>query len=147
MTGFLNRLQARVDTLSLEGKDTTNAQAALTAAATAIDTAKAAVASQAANTYTAPITTDETTLATTVGGTFQDFKTDLQGVYELIHTAKQTLMKAVREVAKLGGIKSDTSTGSTSGTPVPSVSTTTSPSPTTSTTPVVTEPVSSQSAQ
>jgi len=147
MTGFLNRLQARVDTLTQEGKDTTSAQTALTSAATAIDTAKAAVASQAAKAYTAPITTDETTLGTTVGGTFQQLKTDLQSVYELIHTAKQTLMKAVREVARLGGIKSNTFTGSTSGTPVPSVSTTASPSPSLTTTPVVTEPVSSESAQ
>ena len=141
MSEFLARLQARVASASSEGEDTTKATAALTSAQTAIDTARAAVVAQAAKTYTADVT-DEATLRTQMGGSVTQLITDLKATYDVLNSAKKTLMAAVREVAHLGGIKSDTSTP-VSGTPVPSASA----SPTISTTPVVTEPVSSESAQ
>lgn len=84
LQGFLDKIK----------QSTTSATvvADITAAQTAIDTAKTAVDTQAAKNYTAAIT-DETTLKLNVGATVSQFRLDLVAVYRLVIDAKQAVQK------------------------------------------------------
>ncbi|MBI2611388.1 hypothetical protein HYW54_01435 [Candidatus Gottesmanbacteria bacterium] len=102
MEDILSRLQEKVDTAKNEGKDTTAAQNAITNAQSLIDTAKAAVTEQAGKDYT-PAIPDETTLRAVVGTSMSGLRADLSALHKQVVDAKQAVMKAVMEVAKLRG--------------------------------------------
>lgn len=95
----LVRLQGFLDKI----KQSTTSATILTdisAAQTAIDTAKAAVETQAAKTYIMTIT-DDAKLKLNAGATVSQLRLDLSGVYRLVINAKQTVQKLHTEKPKL----------------------------------------------
>ncbi|OGH16632.1 MAG: hypothetical protein A3C30_04355 [Candidatus Levybacteria bacterium RIFCSPHIGHO2_02_FULL_40_18] len=110
LTDILNRVTEKAAAFKAQGKDTTALDAAITTAANAITTAKNAVDAQKSKEYTANIT-DESTLRNTIGQMVSQFRLDIQAVHKLIVDAKQAVMKAIMEAAKLRG-EDNTATGS-----------------------------------
>jgi len=101
LSSILDRLKQRVDTAKTAGKDTTSLEQAIEAAQTKISEAEAAVTTQAGKVYVAEIV-DETTLRETVGEIVSQFQTELRDVHKLVVDARQVVMNAVKEAAKLG---------------------------------------------
>lgn len=114
---LLDKFSERAATAKTEGKNTTQVDAAITAAETAIASAKEAVATQSAKEYTAEIL-DESTLKNTVGQAVSSLRHDLHAVFEIVKTAKQKVMDVARALAK---INSQDSTATPSATVVPSI--------------------------
>lgn len=106
MEDILGRLQEKVNAFKAEGKDTTNAQNAIDSAQSVIDSAKGAVTAQVGKDYT-PAISDESTLRAVVGTSMSGLRTDLAALHKKVMDAKQAVMKAVSEVAKLRGLKVD----------------------------------------
>lgn len=100
---LLDKFKARAQKARTEGKNTTEVDAAITAAETAINSAKEAVATQAAKQYTAQIT-DETTLKDTVGKAVSSLRHDLHATFDVVKNAKQKVMDVARALAKLHSI-------------------------------------------
>lgn len=103
----LDRLQTILDTISSKsasvkatGVDTSTVDSAVTSAQAAIDSAKAAVSAQAAKTYVLSIP-DSTTLKASIGPTVSEFRTDLSTTFKAVIDAKQAVMKAAMELAKV----------------------------------------------
>lgn len=95
----LARLQGFLDKI----KQSTTSATILTdisAAQTAIDTAKTAVEAQAAKTYVM-IITDDATLKLNAGTTVSQLRLDLSAVYKLVINAKQAVQKLNTEKPKL----------------------------------------------
>lgn len=104
MSELLAKLVDRVASKGTEGKDTTQADAAIASASAAIDTAQAAVDAQKLKDYTVSVSSES--------GVRADAKdargalhTDLQVVRKLVSDAKQAIAAAIRTAATtLGGI-------------------------------------------
>lgn len=84
LQGFLDKIKQSTPSATLS----TN----ITAAQTAIDTAKAAVDAQAAKAYTMTII-DDATLKLNAGATVSQLRLDLTAVYKLVIDAKQAVQK------------------------------------------------------
>lgn len=97
---LLDKFSQRVQVAKNEGKNTTEAEGAVTTAELAINDAKEAVATQSAKDYTVEIV-DETTLKNTVGQQVSSLEHDLKAVFATVKTAKQKVMDVARAVAKL----------------------------------------------
>jgi hypothetical protein len=110
MSAILAKIKTKGAVLKAQGKDTTALDAAIAAAETAIANAQSAVDTQAAKTYTATIG-DDATLKNTIGQMVSGFRLDIMATYKTVIDAKQAVMKALSELAKLGGV-GDTATGS-----------------------------------
>lgn len=94
-TETLNRLQTFLDKFNnsaTEAGKLSDVLANITAAQTAIDTARKAVDAQAAETYTMAIT-DDSTLKLNAGKTMSQFRHDLVAVHKLVIDAKQAVQK------------------------------------------------------
>ncbi len=109
MTKVLERLEAlltkfseKAKTLKGQGVDTASVESAISEAETAIENAKTAVLTQAANEYT-PEITDETTLRQTVGAALKNLQNDLKTTYGVVTDAKRAVMKVAEELAKVRG--------------------------------------------
>ena len=114
---LLDKFSQRVQVAKNEGKNTIEAEAAVTAAELAINDAKEAVATQSAKDYTAAII-DENTLKNNVGQKVSGLEHDLKSVFATVKTAKQKVMDVARAVAKLRSIEK---TATPSATVFPSV--------------------------
>lgn len=97
---YLTKLENKTASYN-EDLNTASADAALVLAQGALTKAETAIATQAGKEYIATIT-DEATLGKTVSATFKSLQTDLQATYKTIADAKAALVKAAREVKKLG---------------------------------------------
>ena len=110
LNDILARVKNRAAAFKVEGKDTTALDAAIVAAEATIATAQNAVDAQKAKEYSANIT-DESTLGNTIGQMVSQFRQDISLVHKLVIDAKQAVMKAIMEAAKLRG-EENTATGS-----------------------------------
>jgi hypothetical protein len=99
---ILNRVKARSVDFKAQGKDTTALDAAVISAESAIAAAQSAVDAQREKEYTANIT-DELTLRNTIGQMVSQFRQDIRAVHKLVVDARQAVMKAIMEAAKLRG--------------------------------------------
>lgn len=97
---IVTKLQTKVAEEKSAGKDTTEAQTAITAAQTVISNAKTAVITQAGKTYTITISTEDK-LRLDVGSTVSTMHADLRTVHKLVTEAKQAVVKAARLVNAL----------------------------------------------
>lgn len=88
-TEVLSKLQQLLDKVSAQATDA-KVLADIKIVQAAIDTAKTAVETQAAKTYTATIT-DETTLRNNVGTTTSQLRQDLMATHKLVVAAKQAV--------------------------------------------------------
>lgn len=100
MTTILNNITQQEQTLKTQGTDTTMLESAIAAAQQAITAADTSVTTQAGKVYTLTITNDAT-LRESVGQTVSQFRTDLSGVYQQVVSAKQAVMQAAMELAKI----------------------------------------------
>ena len=100
---ILEKLVLKAETMKSEGIDTTNAEAAVLEARTAIQAAKDAVATQAAKEYVASITTEET-LKSTVGEAMTRLRKDLNSTHDSVKTAKQKVIDVARLLGKTKGV-------------------------------------------
>lgn len=94
-TEALNKLQSFLDKFNksaTEAGKLSDVLADITAAQTAIDTARTAVDAQAANTYAITIT-DDLTLKVNAGKIMSQFRLDLVAVHKLVVDAKQAVQK------------------------------------------------------
>lgn len=104
LKAILKRVSEKGAVLKSEGKDTSALDRAIASANTAISDAEAAVVAQAGKEYVITIGT-ETTLKTTVGSVVSTFRSDISAVHKTVIAAKQAVMKAAMELAKLRGEK------------------------------------------
>lgn len=100
LTEVLNRIQTKATEAKTAGKDTAEAQTAITTAQAALANAKTAVSTQAGKTYTITISTEDK-LRMDVGTTVSALHTDLRTVHKLVTEAKQAAVKAARLVNAL----------------------------------------------
>lgn len=113
MRSILAKIKEKGALAKTNGKDTTALDAAIASAEIALQTASDAVTAQAGKEYVATIES-ESTLRSTVGTTTKQLESDLKGTHKLVVDAKQAVMNARMELAKITGEKSKT--GSPSGT-------------------------------
>ena len=97
---LLDKFKSRAAKAKAAGKDTTEVDAAITAADLAIANAKDVVATQSAKSYTAKIT-DEKSLKLTVGAAVSSLNHDLHAAFESVKLAKEKVMDVARALAKL----------------------------------------------
>lgn len=90
-------------TAKAAGQNTGAVDTAVSTAQTAIAAAKEAVAAQSAKRYTITVES-EATLRQTAGQTVSQFRADMQATHKLVVNAKQAVMKAAMELAKLRGV-------------------------------------------
>lgn len=106
LTNFITTIEEKVSKAKTDGQDTSLAETAVSNAKTAIDNARSAVATQVATDYTITINT-ENTLRNDVGVITNQFRSDMQATHKAVVDAKQAVMQAAREVAKLRETKPD----------------------------------------
>lgn len=94
LSGVLERIKAKLETLESEGADVSDITALVTSAETAIEEASSVVETQAEKTYTFEIT-DERTLRGVVQPVIQTFRQDLNSTLTAVKSARD----AVREAA------------------------------------------------
>lgn len=106
MSDILNRLDSTVSKASADGKDTTQALAAITSAKSAIDSAKKAVYNQSQKQYNLTVTSESKIKAD--AQTARDgLKTDLKSIHSLVVAARQVVANAISTTkSTLGGKKS-----------------------------------------
>lgn len=102
MSSIISNIKGKAQTFKAAGNNTVALDSAIASAETAISSAQAAVLAQSQKEYTANITTDAT-LRTTIGQMFSQFRQDIIATYQKVVAAKQAVMKAVMEAAKLNG--------------------------------------------
>ena len=100
LESLLDRLSQKVEEAKSAGKDTSGVELAIEAAQTKIDEARAAVITQAGEEYILEIG-EESELRSRVGQTVSEFQEDLRDVHKLVVDAKQAVMNAVKEAAKI----------------------------------------------
>jgi chromosome segregation ATPase len=101
---ILTKIKTKSDAAGAAGKDVSSVNAAITAAQTAIDNAKTAVAAQAAKDYT-PQVTDTATLRQAMGTSAKQLESDLNAAHKTVVNAKTALYAAAKAlVAITGGI-------------------------------------------
>lgn len=106
MESIIERLNLKIVEAEGLGKDVSAAKSLITQAEAAIADAKSAVTEQAGKDYT-PEITDETTLGEVVSTAMTQLRTDLSALHTKVIAAKQSVITAATEVAKLRPVKSD----------------------------------------
>ncbi|MBI4079280.1 MAG: hypothetical protein HY429_03230 [Candidatus Levybacteria bacterium] len=119
MSQALIRIEEKLTTLAQKiaeakasGKDTALSEKALTDAQAALDAAKTAVETQAGKEYIITIDT-EALLRKTVGTTVSQLQKDLRATHKAVVEAKQAAQNVVLELAKLGRVTSEGTTSAT----------------------------------
>lgn len=112
LKNILSKISEKVAVLKTEGKDTTALDSAIDEAEAAIVAAEAAVTVQAGKEYVITLGS-ESALRITVGSVVSSFRGDLRVLHQAITKAKQAVMKAAREVARLRGERVDEPTVTT----------------------------------
>lgn len=105
-TAILSDLSTKSATLKSQGKNTTALDSAITSAQTAVANAQAAVTVQKAKTYSANIS-DETLLRSPIAQMVLQFKSDILSTYQLVLTAKQAVVAALKEYEKLQPVNNE----------------------------------------
>ncbi len=95
LTSILDKISAKAAALKAEGKSTTTIEADIILATAAIDTAKAAVAEQAAKDYVMDVTTDAA-LKTDAKETVATFITEIKATMEKVTLAQKAVVKAAK---------------------------------------------------
>lgn len=108
----LTRIKTKADAAAASGKDVSSVNTAITAAQTAIQNAKAAVATQAGKDYTAQVTGDAT-LKNSMGTQLKQLQADLSTTHKTVVDAKKAVVAALTALLKV--------TGETMPTAVPTV--------------------------
>ncbi len=103
---ILTKIRTKSSELGSKGKDVSSVITALTQANTALVAAKLAITQQQAKSYT-PVATDATTLKTNFGSVIKQLQTDLSTTRKSLIDAKQAVMKAAMELAKVRGDAND----------------------------------------
>lgn len=106
LTNIITSIEEKVGKAKTAGQDTAAAEAALAGAKTALSTAQVAVATQLAKDYTITINS-ESTLRNDVGTIMSQFRSDMQATHKAVVDAKQAVMQAAKELAKLKGTKTE----------------------------------------
>lgn len=106
MLGVLDKLESilkniteKVSAAKAKGYNTASVELAIQDAKSVIDSAKTILTEQAAKSYVLEV--DESALRQTVGSTVSQLRLDLQASHKAVIDAKQAVMNAVRELAKL----------------------------------------------
>ena len=99
---ILDRINTASETAKGKGLNTVSLDNAIANAKVAISSAKDAVSAQAAKVYNIQTSTD-TTLKANVGVTVSMFRKDLNATHKIVVDAKQSVMKAEMELAKIRG--------------------------------------------
>lgn len=97
---IVTRIDTKAQDLEGEGVDISQIEAAIALANNAIAEAQSAVSTQAGKTYEITIT-DETNLRADVGKTVSQMHKDLRDTHKVIVAAKQAVMQAAMELAKI----------------------------------------------
>lgn len=119
LSGVVDRIATRAETLKTEGKDTAKLMTAIVNAKSAISAAQTKINEQKVKTYSANITTDQL-LKSVIGSLVTQFRTDLKSVFTAVKAAKDAVGTAMLEEKALSMTKSD----KTTATPSAAVSTT-----------------------
>ncbi len=106
LTTIVTAIEEKVTKAKADGQDITSAEAAISSAKTAISNAQSAVATQLVKDYTITINT-ENTLRNDVGVITSQFRSDMQTTHKAVVDAKQAVMQAAKELAKLRGTKTE----------------------------------------
>lgn len=100
---ILDRIVSKGAEAKNQGKDTSSLDAAIANAKTAIMSAQDLVSAQAGKQYIINATS-EATLKFNVGDVVSSFRTDLANVHKSVINAKQAVMKAASELAKIANL-------------------------------------------
>jgi hypothetical protein len=100
LTTLLDKIASKAAMSKQQGYDTTIADKAIEDAYKQLESAKASVSAQSEKEYVIQIQ-DETNLKNTVGQTIKKLTEDLKATYQTIIRARQSVIEAAREVAKL----------------------------------------------
>lgn len=111
LTSILAKVSEMATTLQSEGKSVASLNSLITAANTAIESAKTAVAEQAAKDYTIDIS-DETTLKTNAREAIKQYLTDIKATFNKVLLAHRAVVKAFSSARTLGGNDNETLTPS-----------------------------------
>lgn len=100
LTTIIGRISQKGATAQQNGKDTTALDSTIATAQTAITAAQSAVSTQAGKEYVITITT-ESGLKNTVGTTVSQLQADLAATHKAVIEAKQAVVQAAIELAKV----------------------------------------------
>lgn len=100
LSPILTKIKERTSFAKSSGKDTTAVDTAIASAEATLTNAQNAATTQAEKEYV--ITIDSQTLRNTVGKTTSQLQSDLQIVHKAVVDAKQKVIAAARELAKVG---------------------------------------------
>ncbi|GIW61168.1 MAG: hypothetical protein KatS3mg089_0020 [Patescibacteria group bacterium] len=100
LTTLLDKIASKAAMSKQQGYDTTSADKAIATAYEELQSAKASVSAQSEKEYVIQIQ-DETNLKNNVGQTIKTLTEDLRATYQTIIRARQSVIEAAREVAKL----------------------------------------------
>ncbi|MEK7526705.1 MAG: hypothetical protein AAB546_04475 [Patescibacteria group bacterium] len=100
LSQLLTKIEARGQTLSSQGKDTTDLQTAIESAKQAIEDAEVKLAEQAVKTYIVEIT-EEKNLGLNVKTTINTFHNDIRNTKESIQIAKKAVTKALASLKEI----------------------------------------------
>lgn len=106
LTILITSFEEKVGNAKTAGQDTTAAETAITSAKAALANAKTAVATQLEKDYSITINA-ENTLRNDVGIITSQFRGDMQATHKAVVDAKQAVMQAAKEMAKLRGTKTE----------------------------------------
>lgn len=101
---ILDRIRDKAETAKTNGKDTSELEAAITAASDALSLARSAVAAQAGKEYIIDASS-EAGLKNNVGKIISQLRIDLSSTHKAVINAKQAVRKAATELAKLVSAK------------------------------------------
>lgn len=102
LEGILGRIGERANTLKASGVDTSSLDTAIEGAKEALAKASSAVSTQAGKDYVVKVGIEKT-LRANVGEVMSRFRLDLRDTHKLVVDAKQAVMRAAMELAKLKG--------------------------------------------
>lgn len=105
LSKILERISQKASEVKAKGADTATLEEAIALAQNAIDSAKAEVSKQKEKTYLIQIPENEQGLKGEVGIVVSRFRGELKDVHKKVVEAKQAVMKAEMELAKLAKAK------------------------------------------
>lgn len=97
---ILDSIKTKAGTLKQQGKDTAALDSAITNAENALANASAAVQTQAEKVYKIPISDDQT-LKQNIGQVIKQLQQDLKETHQAVVNAKQTVVKAAKELSRI----------------------------------------------
>ncbi len=103
LTEFVERSSSEAAVLKASGANTAALDLAITNARSAITTAETQVSAQAEKNYVISVTTDGA-LKGSVGQTVSSFRQDLRNTHQVVFTAKQAVIRVVRELNQLKNV-------------------------------------------